>query len=256
MCRTVEDCALMFAVMAGYDARDPQTVNVPVPDYFQELERGLEGLRIAVIADYSLTGIEPEVESLVSEALAQLERAGAQVRQVEVPDLDPRMAISALMTVDVAEPAAFHAEWIRERPGDYGEDVRALCEAGELYLATHYIQAQRYRTLVRDQFAEVLRDSDAIVTAAVPFAAPPVEATEVEMADGETLDIITAVMRYNALPPLTGMPAMCVPCGFSADGLPVGMQIVARAFDEGMAFRIGHAYQAVTDWHKRAPELG
>lgn len=253
MCRTVEDCALMLAAMAGYDARDRQTANVPVPDYRVELDRGLDGIRIAVVRDFTLSGLQQGVRRAIEAAIEELEAGGAQLREVSLEGLEP--SISALMTVDVAEPSAYHAAWLRERPGDYGDDVRALLEAGELYLATHYIQAQRYRTVLRDQFADVLRDVDAILTPTVPFTAPPVGATDVTLDSGEELDIISAVMRYNALPPLVGMPALSVPCGFSDDGLPVGMQLIGGAFDEATLFRVGHGYQQATDWHLRAPPL-
>jgi aspartyl-tRNA(Asn)/glutamyl-tRNA(Gln) amidotransferase subunit A len=193
------------------------------------------------------------VRRAIEAAIEQLEASGAQLREVSLRDLEP--SISALMTIDVAEPSAYHAAWLRERPEDYGEDVRVLLEAGELYLATHYIQAQRYRTLLRDRFADVLRDVDAILTPTVPFTAPAVGAAEVTLDSGEVLDMITAVMRYNALPPLVGMPALSVPCGFSDDGLPAGMQLIGRAFDEGTLFRIGHGYQQATDWHLQAPPL-
>ena len=253
MCRTVEDCALMLAAIAGFDPADRQTANVPVPDYRLELARGLEGVRIALIEDFSLTGLQAGVASAIEAAVAELEAGGAQIRELPMANLEP--SISALMTVDVAEPAAYHAAWLRERPEDYGDDVRALLEAGELYLASHYIQAQRYRTVLRDQFDDVLRDVDAILTPTVPFTAPEVGATEVTLESGETLDIISAVMRYNAIPPLVGLPALSVPCGFADDGLPVGMQLIGRAFDEGTLFRIGHAYERATDWHLRAPSL-
>ena len=253
MCRTVEDCALMLGAMAGYDSRDRQTANVPVPDYRAELQHGLDGVRIALIEDFTLAGLQAGVERAVKAAVTELETAGARIREVPMQNLEP--SISALLTVDIAEPSAYHAAWLRERPEDYGDDVRALLEAGELYLATHYIQAQRYRTVLRDQFTDVLRDFDAILTPTVPFTAPRVGATEVVLESGEELDIITAVMRYNALPPLVGMPALSVPCGFSDDGLPVGMQLVGRPFDEATLLRIGHGYQGLTDWHLRGPEL-
>jgi len=252
MCRTVEDCALMLGAMAGYDSRDRQTANVPVPDYRAELEHGLDGVRIALIEDFTLAGLQAGVERAVKAAVTELEAAGARIREVPMHNLEP--SISALLTVDIAEPSAYHAAWLRERPQDYGGDVRALLEVGELYLASHYIQAQRYRTVLRDQFTDVLRDFDAILTPTVPFTAPPVGATGVRLESGEELDIITAVMRYNALPPLVGMPALSVPCGFS-DGLPVGVQLVGRPFDEATLLRIGHGYQGLTDWHLRAPEL-
>jgi aspartyl-tRNA(Asn)/glutamyl-tRNA(Gln) amidotransferase subunit A len=253
MCRTVEDCALMLGAIAGFDAKDRQTAGVPVPNYVDGLDRGLEGMRIALIEDFTLTGLQAGVAGAVEAAIHELEAGGAQVREVAMTDLEP--SISALLTVDIAEPAAYHAAWLRERPQDYGDDVRALLEVGELYLATHYIQAQRYRTLLRDQFDDVLRDVDAILTPTVPFTAPPVGATDVTLESGETLDIISAVMRYNALPPLVGLPALSVPCGFADDGLPVGMQLIGRAFDEGTLFRIGHGYQRLTTWHQKAPSL-
>lgn len=253
MCRTVRDCAAMLQAIAGYDARDGQTSNVPVPDYGADLERGLDGVRVALVKDFSLAGLQPDVESAMRAAIEALEGAGVSVREVQLPDLEP--SISALLTVDIAEPAAYHAAWLRERPEEYGDDVRQLLEVGELYLATHYIQAQRYRTVLRDNVAEVLRDADVVITPTVPFTAPPVGAIEVEMESGDMLDIITAVMRYNALPPLTGMPAMSVPCGFSDEGMPIGMQLIGRAFDEGTVLRVGHGYQEISDWHTREPAL-
>jgi aspartyl-tRNA(Asn)/glutamyl-tRNA(Gln) amidotransferase subunit A len=253
MCRTVEDCALMFGAMAGYDSRDRQTANVPVPDYRSELARGLDGMRVAVIEDFTLTGQQAGVRIAMEAAIKELEGAGVEIREAKLEHLES--AVSALLTVDIAEPSAYHAEWIRDRPTEYGADVRSLLEVGELYLATHYIQAQRYRTVLRDQFAEILRDVDAILTPTVPFTAPPAGATDVTLESGEVMDIVSAVMRYNALPPLTGMPALSVPCGFSDDDLPVGMQLVGSAFDESTLFRIGHGYQQLTDWHTSAPPV-
>ncbi len=107
MCRTVRDCAAMLEAMAGFDARDRQTANVPVPRYGDELARGLGGLRLAVIEDFSLTGLQPEVETALRGALAAFETAGATVREVRIADLEP--SISALLTIDIAEPAAYHA---------------------------------------------------------------------------------------------------------------------------------------------------
>jgi aspartyl-tRNA(Asn)/glutamyl-tRNA(Gln) amidotransferase subunit A len=253
MTRSVQDCAVMLQAMAGFDARDSQTAVVPVPDYRARIDRGVSGLRLAVIRDFSLAGIKDDVARALETALKVLESEGATIREVDVPDLE--FSVSALLTVDIAEPAAYHAEWLRTRPQDYGEDVRTNLELGEMYLATHYIQAQRYRTILRDRFRDVLADVEAIITPTVPFTAPAVGDTEVELETGERLRMIPAVMRYNALPPLTGMPALSLPCGFSREGLPIGMQLMGSAFDEGMLFRIGHAYQMATDWHRREPEL-
>ncbi len=253
MTRTVEDCALMLGVMAGHDVRDAQTALVPVPDYMEEMKRGLDGVRLATVKDYSLTGLDDDVAQAMERALADFERAGASVFELPLPELEP--AISALLTVDIAEPAAYHAEWLRTRGQDYGSDVRALLQLGEMYLASHYIQAQRYRTVISRNFESVLSRADVIITPTVPFTVPLIGQSELELSTGEKVDIISAVMKYNALPPLAGLPAMSVPCGFSDAGLPIGMQIIGRGFGEGTVFNVGHAYQVITDWHKRSPEL-
>ena len=251
MARTVEDCALLLEAMAGHDPRDAQTGLVPVPDYLKEMKRGLDGIRLALIKDYSLSGLHSDVALAMEQAITGLRQAGATVVELPVPELEP--AISALLTVDIAEPAAYHAEWLRSQGEAYGADVRALLRVGELYLATHYIQAQRYRTLIAEHFANVLARTDAIITPTVPFTVPQIGQAEVEMPTGEKVDVITAVMKYNALSPLAGLPALSVPCGFSQDGMPIGMQIIGRAFCEATVFNIGHGFQEITDWHTKAP---
>jgi aspartyl-tRNA(Asn)/glutamyl-tRNA(Gln) amidotransferase subunit A len=251
MTRSAADCAAMLGVMAGYDAHDPQTANVPVPDYAADMDRGLDGVRLAIVEDFTLSDLQEDVNLAIEKALEVLEDQGASIKTVTLTDLE--YATSALLTVDIAEPAAYHAEWLREHPERYGDDVRALLELGEMYLASHYIQAQRYRTLLQQQFADILKDVEAIITPTVPFTAPAIGDNQVTLANGRSEELIPAVMRYNALPPLTGMPALSVPCGFSSDRLPIGMQIIGDAFDEATVLRIGHGYQQATDWHRQKP---
>ena len=253
MARTVADCAAMLQVMAGYDARDPQTANVPVPDYASWIERGLEGVRLAIVNNYTLTGLQHDVQVAMERALETLEREGAVIKEVELHDLE--YATSALLTIDIAEPAAYHSDWLRKNPELYGDDVRALLQQGEMYLATHYIQAQRFRTLMQTQFTDILKDAEAIITPTVPFTAPRIGRQDIDLGEGVTMGLIPAVMRYNALPPLTGIPALSVPCGFSSEGLPIGMQIIGDAFDEATVLRVGHGYQLATDWHRRKPPI-
>jgi aspartyl-tRNA(Asn)/glutamyl-tRNA(Gln) amidotransferase subunit A len=252
MTRTVEDCALVLEAIAGYDRQDPHTANIPVPDYREGLTRGLDGVRIGVLTDVAPTLLQADVERSVNEALRTLEGAGAIVRDVSVPDVD--QAINALMPVDLAEPSAFHAEWLRTRPEEYGDDVRTLLEAGEMYSATQYIHAQRFRTLLRDRFTDVLRNVDAIVMPTVGFVALPLGETMVRHQAGEE-PMISAAMRHTALASVTGLPALSVPCGFSREGLPIGLQLIGRPFDEGTLLGVGHGYQSVTDWHTRAPAV-
>jgi aspartyl-tRNA(Asn)/glutamyl-tRNA(Gln) amidotransferase subunit A len=252
MARSSADCAAMLSVISGYDARDPQTSKNPVPDLTGDIERGLAGLRLGLIADYSLEGLQDDVRLSFEQALALLEESGATIREVPIPDLD--LATSALMTIDIAEPAAYHAQWLRDRPQDYGDDIRTLLEQGEMYTATQYIQAQRYRSMLHRSFTEAMHDLDAIITPSVPYTSPRIGERTVSIG-GKDIGLIDAIMRYQALPPLAGMPALSVPCGFSSEGLPVGMQIIGDAFDESTVLRIGHAFQRLTDWHRRKPPL-
>lgn len=253
MTRTVEDCAIMLRAIGGHDASDPTTANVPVPDYAAALGRGVSGLRLAIIEGYSLTHLQDDVRAAVQGALEVLNKEGATIQEVRVTDLEHNM--SAQLTIESAEPSAYHQAWLREHPQDYGEDVRTLLELGEMYLATHYIQAQRYRAHLRHQLLEILSDASAIICPTLPFVATPVGETKVIIEGGQEEDMLSAIMQYTALPSLSGLPSLSVPCGFSKDGLPVGMQIIGRPFDEATLFRIGHAYQQVTDWHKREPNL-
>ncbi len=154
-----------------------------------------------------------------------------------------------------AEPSTYHQRWLRERPQDYGEDVRALLEVGELLLATHYLQAQRYRTLLRNEFLAAFRKVDVFVCPTLPFTATKLGATTVVIEGGVEEDMLSAIMQFTGVPSLTGLPSLNVPCGFDGEGMPIGMQIIGRPFDEAGLFRIGHAFQSVTQFHTRAPKL-
>lgn len=253
MTRTVEDCVTMFEVIAGYDPLDPHSAQVPLADDRAELGRGVRGLRIGLIRDYSLTHLQQAVGDAVRAALRTLEGLGAQVEEIAMPSIHGN--ISAQLTIESCEPSAYHQEWLRARPGDYGEDVRTLLEMGELYLATHYIQAQRYRSVLRKEFLDGFKRVDVFVTPTLPFTATPCGATEVVIEDGRKEDMLSAIMQFTGVPSLAGLPALSLPVGFDPDGLPVGMQVIGRPFDEGALFRVGHAYQGATNWHTRVPPL-
>ena len=124
-----------------------------------------------------------------------------------------------------------------------------------MYLATHYLQAQRYRSVLRKEFLAGFSDVDVFVTPTLPFTATPCGATEVVIENNQKEDMLSAIMQFTGVPSLAGLPALSLPVGFDPDGMPVGMQIIGRPFDESMLFRIGHAYQGETDWHTRAPKL-
>jgi aspartyl-tRNA(Asn)/glutamyl-tRNA(Gln) amidotransferase subunit A len=253
MTRTVKDCALMFAAVAGHDPKDDGSAFVPVDDYTGDLERGVEGVRIGVDSSYFLHHLQPPVREAVRRALETLEGLGAALVEVELEHIQGN--ISAQLTIESCEPSAYHGRWLRERPHDYGDDVRLLLELGELHLATHYLQAQRYRTLLRRQFLDAFKSVDVFVCPTLPFTATPVGATTVVIEDGVEEDMLSAIMQYTGVPSLTGLPSLALPCGFDPDGLPIGMQVIGQPFDEAALFRLGAAFQLATDFHRQAPAL-
>jgi aspartyl-tRNA(Asn)/glutamyl-tRNA(Gln) amidotransferase subunit A len=253
MTRTVQDCALMFGVMAGHDPHDPASAARACPDYLAGLNDGVRGLRIGVVPGYFFHHLQPPVHAAVRAALDTFKGLGAQLVDVDIENIHGN--ISAQLTIESAEPSTYHQRWLRERPQDYGEDVRTLLEVGELLLATHYLQAQRYRTLLRDEFLAAFRKVDVFVCPTLPFTATKLGATTVVIENGVEEDMLSAIMQFTGVPSLTGLPSLNVPCGFDADGMPIGMQIIGRPFDEAGLFRIGHAFQAVTEFHTRAPKL-
>jgi aspartyl-tRNA(Asn)/glutamyl-tRNA(Gln) amidotransferase subunit A len=253
MTRTVEDCVLMFEAIAGYDPLDDHSAQVPVSDYRGELSRGVGGLRVGLIRDYSLTHVQPAVGHTIRTAISALEALGMQVEEIAMPAI--RGNISAQLTIESCEPSTYHQEWLRARAADYGDDVRTLLELGEMYLATHYLQAQRYRSVLRKEFLEGFKRVDVFLTPTLPFTATPCGATEVVIENNQREDMLSAIMQFTGVPSLAGLPALSLPVGFDDDGLPVGMQVIGRPFDEGTLFRVGHAYQRETSWHTRAPKL-
>jgi len=253
MTRTVEDCALMFSAIAGHDPKDAATARHPVPDYLARLRQGVKGLRIGVVSDYFFHHVQAPVRDAVKTALATFEQLGANVVEVAIDNIHGN--ISAQLTIESCEPSAYHQRWLRERPQDYGEDVRTLLDVGEMLLATHYLQAQRYRSLLRQEFIEAFRQVDVFVCPTLPFTATRIGETTVVIEDGVEEDMLSAIMQFTGVPSLTGLPALAVPCGFDPQGLPIGMQLIGRPFDEATLFQAGAAFQTVTDFHQQTPNL-
>lgn len=253
MTRTVEDCALLFNAIAGPDPTDPATASVPVDDFLSRLSAGVRGLRIGIVPSYFFTHIQQDVKHAVESALKTFEELGAHIVEVDIKHIEGN--ISAQLTIESAEPSTYHQKALRERPGDFGDDVRTLLEVGEMLLATHYLQAQRYRTLLRNEFQEAFKHVDVFICPTLPFTATDLGATTVEIESGVQEDMLSAIMQFTGVASLTGLPSLNVPCGFDSGGLPVGMQIIGAPFTESRLFSIGHAFQCATDFHTKRPDL-
>jgi len=234
MARTVHDCALMFNAIAGFDHKDSSTVNHSVPDCVSGLDRDIDGMRIGIVPDYFFHNIQAPVKDAVQAALKNFEKMGAHL--VEVPMHNIHGNISAQLTIESCEPSTYHQRWLRERPQDYGQDVRALLEVGEMLLATHYLQAQRYRRVLRQEFIDTFKRVDFFICPTLPFTATRIGETKVVIENGREEEMLSAIMQFTGVPSLTGLPALAVPCGFDSDGLPIGMQLIGKPFDEATLF--------------------
>ena len=252
MTRTVADCALMMNALAGYDAADPASSREPVPDFTAGLGRGLDGLTIGVPEHYFFDDVDPQVESAVREAIALMERNGARVAAVSMPWANVGRSIN--MRVVMPEAIAVHERWIGERPQDYSAEVRGRLMADITTPAIEYIRAQRARRWFCAQMADAMRGVDVLITPTVPTQTPTIAACtpppgKNEAKDGLRLAIFTGV--FNT----TGQPSMSVNCGFTKDGMPIGMMITGKPFDEVNVLRVGDAYQSLTKWHTRHPDV-
>jgi aspartyl-tRNA(Asn)/glutamyl-tRNA(Gln) amidotransferase subunit A len=252
MTRTVTDAALMLQVLAGRDPADPSSVAVPVPDYRRAMQGEVRGLRLGLPKDLFFERLNPEVRAAVLAAARSLEGLGAVVE--EVPLAKIHHAGPASFAIIASEATAYHEPYLRARAAEYGEDVRARLTTGQFVLAHQYLKAQRARQVIRAEVDAVLTRVDALLTPTTPVPAPGLEEREVTV-DGLTEDARWWLIRCTRPINVTGHPALSVPCGVTAAGLPIGLQLVGRFFDEATLLRIGHAFEAVSPARDRWPPV-
>ena len=252
MARTVEDAALLLNVLAGHDPLDPMSVNTPVPDYRRGLQNGVRGLRIGVPRDYFFSRIDPEVRAAVDEAIATLEGLGARVTEVSLPHLDHLTPIYSPLIQ--SEAAAFHLPLLRKHWNSYSPQVRSRLLPGLAIPASIYLKSQRAKNVALREYRALMQQVDLLVTPTEPVAAPRVDATAVEWEDGPE-EIIPALGRFARPFNLLGVPACSLPCGFTREGLPIGLQLAGRAWDEATVLRAAYTYEQATEWHERTPEI-
>jgi aspartyl-tRNA(Asn)/glutamyl-tRNA(Gln) amidotransferase subunit A len=246
MARTVRDCALMLQVMAGYDPHDECSVNLPVKDMLSGLDGSLAGLKLGVPRRYffDVPELDAEVKAAVLDAIRAMEAAGATVVDVDIPHA--ALARNSQRVIMFAEAYAYHEPDLQTRPELYGKYTRQQIRQGTLYTAPDFVQANRVRGLIKAEALASLSDVDALITPTMLGTAPTYEGYDFE----SQVKMPTFMGIWN----LTGMPALSVCCGFSSNTLPIGMQIVGKPFDEPTVFKIGDAYQQLTDWHTAVPD--
>ncbi|HAH21157.1 MAG: aspartyl/glutamyl-tRNA amidotransferase subunit A [Omnitrophica WOR_2 bacterium GWF2_43_52] len=276
--KDVQDSALLLKLIAGHDRCDATSVNTGVPDYTQSLGKDIRGLKIGVPKEYfalskenQLTGIDPEVKQCVEEAILQLKKLGAQVKEVSLPH--SAYAVPVYYIIATAEASSnlerfdgvqyglrhkgavsLHDMYEKTRDSGFGYEAKRRIILGTYvlshgYYEAYYLRALKVRALIANDFANVFKECDCIVTPTSPTPAFAIgEKTQNPLAMYLS-DIYTISVN------LAGIPAISVPCGLSKAGLPVGLQIIAKAFDEEMLLKVAHAYEQSTPWHKEKPKI-
>jgi len=250
MTRTVADSALMLGAMAGYDPADPSTSVLPVPNYLAALTGDVKGLRVGLLRSFFLDGAAPAVRAAVEAAAATLAAVGAVVDEVKLERVG--LAGAGSLAVVGVEALAYHAELLRTRAAEYDPDVARRLRVGAFIGGVHYVRAQQVRALVRDEVDAALARRDVLLAPSTPIAAPAVDERQATLGDGPA-DVRTALLRFTRPFNFSGHPACAVPCGFTEGGLPIGMQLIGRPFDEATVLRAADAFQRLTDFHTRHP---
>jgi aspartyl-tRNA(Asn)/glutamyl-tRNA(Gln) amidotransferase subunit A len=245
---TVDDTALMLQAIAGYDPKDATTSTAPVPDYSMALKEDIRGMTIGVPRRYffqSGPDVEPETLAAIEKALQLMASLGATVRDVDIPHIE--YARSANQTIMMGEAFAFHEHNLKTRRHDYGEMVRDRFLLGGLLSMSDYIQAQRVRRLIKQEMAQVLQEVDVLVTPTSPEPAARIQGYD----RTATLTGPSFTGPFN----VAGLPAISIPGGFSSSGLPIGLQVVGKPFDELTVLQVSYIYQQAAHWFEQRPPV-
>ena len=270
MTKDVTDCALMLEAIAGFDSSDSTSVNVPVPPYASFPAGDVKGLRVGIPKEYFIPGMQPEVEQAVKEAVRVLEKQGVRVEEISLPHTEYAVAVYYIIaTAEASSNLARYdgmrygfraaandltATYMKSREEGFGPEVKRRIMLGTYalsagYYDAYYLKAQKVRTLIKKDFAEAFKQCDAIITPTAPTTAFKIGEKTQDPLQMYLSDIFTISVN------LAGLPGLSLPCGFDAEGLPIGMQIIGKHFDEATILRVGFAYEQATEWHKTKPKL-
>jgi aspartyl-tRNA(Asn)/glutamyl-tRNA(Gln) amidotransferase subunit A len=252
--RSVSDAAILLNVIAGRDALDPTSSSKAVEDFRGALRKPLRKFRLGRPREHYWEKLDPEVRRAADAAVRDMEKRGAVVREVSLPHL--KESLSAATEVSTAEIYHVHesAGYFPARAADYGESVRNRIAAGSTVLAHRFLAGLDVRKRLLAEFDAAFEEVDAIVAPTLPVPAPPIGAEFMQI-DGEQVGVRPAVVGHARPPNFTGLPAISIPCGFTDAGLPIGLQLIGRAFDEATLLRIACSYERTHDWGVRHPQI-
>jgi aspartyl-tRNA(Asn)/glutamyl-tRNA(Gln) amidotransferase subunit A len=254
LARSVADVAILLDAIAGRDSRDPAAKGPPAPDYRHGLERRPKRLRLGRPRDYFFEHLDPEVRAAVAAAARKLERLGARVEEVSLPHVAGSLELATQIALFEAAQFHFGEGYFPARAMEYGEDVRQRLEQGMATREADYRSALARRDAERQDFLAAFERVDAILVPAVPIPAPRIGAKSVRIG-GKEETVRAALVRLNRPANSCGLPAISVPCGFTRAGLPMGLQLIGKPWDELRLLQIAHAYEQATSWHSRHPRV-
>jgi aspartyl-tRNA(Asn)/glutamyl-tRNA(Gln) amidotransferase subunit A len=244
--RTVEDAAIVLNAIVGHDADDPASANRVTPDLTSVLDGHVQGLRVGLLREFLGEIVHPEVQQAVRAAAHDLERLGATVQEVSVSEVGNEAGMAA--AIIIGEATTIHDRWLKTRRADYGPDVLERLAQGERLTASQYLKGQQARQVMVARFRVLFEQIDVLLTPTTGVLAP----TIVESRGPEARRHLLGFTRlFNVL----GLPAASVPCGFSTTGLPIGLQVVGRAFEDATVLRVAHAYERQAGWTSHRPAV-
>ncbi len=256
MTKTVEDCAMMLGVIAGYDEKDPYTSHKPVPDYTANMRNGVKGLRVGLIKELHQTpDMHPDVKAAIESSLGTFSQLGAEVKEVSIPLAE--LAGAIFVGVADTEGSGARDEILRHQPEDLDQASRTRLQSAALVPAKVYNRAAKARVLLRRQLMKVLGEVDILVSPTSPYPAPKHTDLTAKFENAEDVRKRFFFRRsYTGMYSLTALPAISIPGGFTGDGLPIGLQLGAAPFAEETIFRAAYSYEQATEWHTRvAPTI-
>ncbi len=268
--KDVWDCALLMNIISGYDPNDSTSINTPVPDYTKDLVNDVKGLKIGIPKEYFVAGLDPEVKTIVEEAINKLKNLGAQFKEVSLPHTE--YAVPVYYIIATAEASSNLARfdgvqyglrakaqglidmYKKTRQLGFGDEAKRRIILGTFalshgYYDAYYLRALKVRTLIKQDFDNVFKDFDCIITPTSPTPAFKIGEKTDDPLQMYLSDIYTISVN------LAGIPAISIPCGFTKKGLPVGLQILSKHFNESALFRLAYTYEQNTEWHLKKPDL-
>ncbi len=255
LARSVADAAILLGLIAGRDPLDPTSSARPVEDFRGALRKPLHKFRLGRPREHYWEKLDPEVRRAAEAAVRDMEKRGAVVREVSLPHL--KESLDAATDISLAEALHVHeaAGYFPARAADYDQEVRHRIEAGGKVPANRYLAGFDVRKRLLDEFDAAFQVVDAIVAPTVPVPAPLIGAESVQVG-GEQIGARAAIVGHSRPANFAGLPAISIPCGFTRDGLPVGLQLIGRPFDEATLLRIAFSYESANDWRARHPGVG